>query len=182
VSAAGQSGRGWGWHRLTDEWAARLVADAGVEPGEFVLDIGAGWGVITAQLLEAGARVVAVELHPGRAAQLRRRFAGTAATVVRADATSLRLPRQPFRVVANPPYAVSAGLMRVLLGRGSRLIAADLVFQRAVVRRYTDGMAPGANRWLRSWEFRRGRTLPRSAFRPPPHVDSAVLVIRRRCL
>ena len=27
---------------------------------------------------------------------------------------------------------------------------------------------------------RRGRALPRNAFRPPPHVDSSVLVIRRR--
>jgi 23S rRNA (adenine-N6)-dimethyltransferase len=180
VSAAGRSRRECGWHRLTDEWAARLVAGAGIRPGELVLDIGAGIGVITAQLLGAGARVVAVELHPTRAAQLRHRFAGTATTVVRADATSLRLPRQPFRVVANPPYAISAALMRVLLGPGSRLMAADLVFQRAVVRRYAEGMPPGANRWLHSWEFRRGQALPRNAFKPPPHVDSAVLVIRRR--
>jgi 23S rRNA (adenine-N6)-dimethyltransferase len=180
VSAAGRSRREWGWHRLTDAWAAQLVADAGIGPGDLVLDIGAGVGVITTQLLKAGARVVAVELHPARAAQLRDRFAGTATTVVCADATSLRLPRQPFRVVANPPYAISAALMRVLLGPGSRLMAADLVFQRAVVRRYVEGMPPGASRWLRSWEFRRGRALPRNAFRPPPHVDSSVLVIRRR--
>jgi 23S rRNA (adenine-N6)-dimethyltransferase len=180
VSAAARSRREWGWHRLTDAWAAHLVADAGIEPGELVLDIGAGVGVITAQLLRAGARVVAVELHPTRAARLRDRFAETATTVVCADATSLRLPWQPFRVVANPPYAISAALMRVLLGRGSRLVTADLVFQRAVVRRYAEGVPPGANRWLGSWEFRRGRALPRSAFRPPPQVDSSVLVIRRR--
>jgi hypothetical protein len=42
-----------------------------------VIDIGAGGGAITAQLLDQGAQVIAVELHPGRAAALRRRFAGT---------------------------------------------------------------------------------------------------------
>ena len=33
-------------------------------PGELVLDLGAGEGALTAHLVRAGARVVAVELHP----------------------------------------------------------------------------------------------------------------------
>jgi 23S rRNA (adenine-N6)-dimethyltransferase len=181
VSAAGgRSRRAWGWHRLTDEWAARLVADAGIQPDDLVIDIGAGGGAITAQLLDHGAQVIAVELHPGRAAALRRRFAATPTTVVRTDAAALRLPRRPFRVVANPPYAITSALMRVLLSPGSRLVAADLVLQRAVVRSYAAGTATGANRWLFTWDMRAGQAVPRRAFVPAPHVDSAVLVIRRR--
>jgi SAM-dependent methyltransferase len=63
MSASVRSRRAWGWHPLTDEWAARIVADAAVRPGELVLDIGAGHGALTAELVERGARVVAVELH-----------------------------------------------------------------------------------------------------------------------
>lgn len=173
MHAAGGSRRAWGWHPLSDDWAARIVGDAGIHPGDLVLDIGAGHGAVTAPLVRAGARVLAIELHPGRIEHLRRRFAGAPVTVVHADARSLLLPRRPFRVVASPPYAISSMLLRVLTGPGSRLIDAHLVLQRAFVRRAMD-------RWRRGrWELAAGRALPRHAFTPPPHVDSTVLVVRR---
>jgi 23S rRNA (adenine-N6)-dimethyltransferase len=180
MSASVRPRRAWGWHPLTDEWATRIVADAAVRPGELVLDIGAGHGALTAQLVGRGARVIAVELHPSRALYLCQRFAGLPVTVVQADAVSLRLPRRPFRVVASPPYAITSPLLRLLLAPSSRLTAADLVLQRAVVRRYAGQSAGGRRRQARQWRVRAGRSLPRRAFRPPPAVDSAVLVVRHR--
>jgi 23S rRNA (adenine-N6)-dimethyltransferase len=148
-----------------------VVAAAGVRPGELVLDLGAGEGALTAHLVRSGARVVAVELNPRRAGVLRERFPGI--TVVEADATSIPLPGRPFRVVANPPYGISSNLLRTLLAPGSRMVAADLVLQRAVVRKHA---SDGARRF----SLTAGLMLPRRAFLPPPRVDSAVLVVRRR--
>jgi 23S rRNA (adenine-N6)-dimethyltransferase len=167
--------RRWGWHRLTEHWAARIVAAAGVRPGELVLDIGAGEGALTEQLVAAGARVTAIELHPGRAARLRARFRDAPVRVVQADAAGLRLPQRPYRVVANPPYGLSVAILRQLLARGSALYAADLVLQRPYVTQVLGGRIPGS---ARGYELRRGLAVPRAAFRPPPRVDSAVLVIR----
>lgn len=170
----------WGWRRLSDRWAQRLVADAAVRPGELVLDVGAGTGAVTAPLVAAGARVIAVELHPGRLDTLRRRFADAPVTVVRADAGDLRLPRQPFRVVASPPYGITSLLLRRLLAPRSLLVAADLVLQEAAAVRWAAGRAPGAERWLADYDLRLGPRVPRAAFRPPPAVGSMTLVVRRR--
>lgn len=171
---------GWGWHRLTEPWADAIVADAAIRPGDLVLDIGAGTGALTASLTRAGARVVAVELHPARAAELRRRFGGARVKVVRTDAADLRLPRRPFRVVANPPFAATSQLLQRLIAPGSRLVAADVVLQHAAARRWANGHAPGAQRWRGDFDVRIGRRIPRAAFTPAPRVDATMLVIRRR--
>lgn len=170
----------WGWHQLADDWARRLVIAAGIEPGDLVLDIGAGTGALTAQLVDVGARVIAVELHARRALHLREHFAGAAVTVVQVDAADLRLPRRPFRVVANPPFGITVGLIRRLVSRGSRLMSADLVVPRHVAVRWATGAAPGANRWRQTFETSVPRPLPRAAFRPPPPGRVAVLRVVRR--
>jgi len=180
VPGSGQARGAWGWHPLDSRWAQRVVDAAGVKPGELVLDVGAGLGALTAPLVRAGARVVAVELHPGRADRLRKRFANAPVTVVRADAGDLRLPSRPFRVVSSPPYNISTLLLKRLLAPGSRLVSADLVLQRQVANRWARGEAPGANRWFRYYDPSIGLRLPRRAFTPPPHVDSAVLLLRKR--
>jgi 23S rRNA (adenine-N6)-dimethyltransferase len=171
--------RAWGWHRLDHRWAEQLVADAAVEPGALVLDIGAGDGALTRPLLDAGARVIAVEWHPDRVLELRRRF-GDRVRVVAADAGDLRLPRRPFSVVSSVPYAATTPIVQRLLHNGSRLTAAHLVLQAQAARRWHSADAPGRGRWGFAFTTELGRPVPRRAFTPPPHVDSRVLVIGRR--
>src|SRR5215831_1004615 len=111
MSASVRSRRAWGWHPLTDEWAARIVADAAVRPGELVLDIGAGHGALTAELVERGARVIAVELHPARARHLHGRFAGRPVTVVQADALSVRQRADGWPGTLAAPVAAAGGTL-----------------------------------------------------------------------
>jgi len=173
-------GPGWGWHQLNSCWARRVVADAGVAPGDLVLDVGAGTGAITSALVAAGARVVAIELHPQRAAYLRGQFDRRDVRVVRADASDLRLPRRPFKVVSNPPFGITTSLVKRLVSPGSRLVRADLLVPWHAAERWSLRNAPGRERWDSDFMARLGRPPPRSAFRPPPPHDVAVLVVVRR--
>jgi 23S rRNA (adenine-N6)-dimethyltransferase len=167
--------RPWGWHWLDPYWGELIVASAAIRPGELVVDLGAGLGALTLPLLRADARVIAVELHPGRARRLRAKVIDQAAAVVECDLEDFVPPGRPFRVVANPPYALTAPVLS-FVARASHLTAADLVFQQAVVRRVTDH----GRRDLRRFHASRGLLLPRNAFTPTPSVDSAVLQLRAR--
>jgi 23S rRNA (adenine-N6)-dimethyltransferase len=160
----------WGFHRLRPQWAERLVDEAGIRAGELVLDIGAGDGALTAPLVARGARVIAFELHDARADRLRARFADDDVTVVRADAIDLRLPRRPFAVVANPPFAATSAILRRLTSPGSRLVRADLLVTRHVAARWSGGRGWADDRFAASM-----RSLPRRALQPCPPHDVAVL-------
>ena len=174
MSAAGRTR--WGWHQLSDNYARRFVRDAGIRSGDLVVDVGAGTGAITAALVDAGARVIAVELHRGRARFLADRFAGAPVTVVVTDAADLRLPRRPFRVVANPPFTVTTALLRRLTAPGSRMVRGDLVVPSFVADRWAYGSPQGAGRWRAAFSASVAGRVPSRCFTPqgPP---AAVLTI-----
>lgn len=170
--------RFWGWHRLRPEWADTLVRDARIRPGQLVVDLGAGDGVITAALVRAGARVLAVELHPARVDQLRRRFDGVdTVRVLELDLLAFRLPARPFRVVANPPWSLAKPVIRLLTAPSSRLAGGQLLLQRRLVADVAARGTPGPGR--RHFDCRSGRAVPRSAFQPAPPHPAAVLDIVR---
>jgi 23S rRNA (adenine-N6)-dimethyltransferase len=154
-------------------FAAELVRAAGIRPGELVLDVGAGHGALTRPLASAGARVVAVELDPRLAASLRRRFAD----VIEADALRVQWPREPFRVVANLPFASGTALLRRLLDPAVPLASADVIVEWGLAAKRT-ALWPSTQlsvEWAAWHELTLARRVPRCCFAPPPGVDAAVL-------
>lgn len=171
-----------GQHLLrSSRLAAELVRDAGVRRDDVVLDLGAGRGRLTAALSGHARRVVAVELDPRWAACLRGRWPDV--DVVEGDATLVPLPAEPFRVVANLPFAHTTAILRRLLeDPRTPLVRADLIVEWDVARRRAlpwpstvNGVCWGA--WYRLSVARR---LPAGAFEPPPPVAAGVLAAERR--
>ena len=161
--------------------ADAIVRDAAVGAGDLVVDVGAGSGMLTSALLRAGARVVALEPDRRLAARLRR--ASPTAKVVEADALAWTWPAEPFRVVANIPFALTTELERRLLSDPRLpLRSADLVVQweaAAKRARLWPSTVLGVL-WAAWYELDVVRRIAPAAFAPPPSVAAAVLAARRR--
>jgi 23S rRNA (adenine-N6)-dimethyltransferase len=174
-----------GRHALRSRaFADDLVRDAGVEPGSLVLDLGAGGGVLTRALADAGARVQAIELDPAACRRLRTRFGDDPRVeVIEGDAAVLPLPEQPFAVVANLPFAAGTAILRRLLSEPQvpltqldAIVEWGLAAKRSAVWPSTLlGCTWGA--W---YDLSLVRRVPRACFAPPPSVDGAVLRATRR--
>lgn len=161
-----------GRHFLRPDIATELVGIAAPRPGELVLDVGAGAGALTSLLLARGCRVIAIELDAALARRLRTGFPD--ARVLETDARIVRLPKQPFRVVANLPFAGAAAIVRHLMT--GKLIRADVIVQWEAALKLRD-------RRDRRYEVTIVRRVPRGSFRPPPSVDAAhVRIVSRRSL
>ncbi len=149
-----------------------------------MVDVGAGRGVLTRALADAGAQVLALEIDPALAVQLRSRFEPRAGvTVFEVDARTWRWPDHPFSVVSNLPFSGSGAILAHLL-RDPRigLERADVIVQWEFAKRAT-AVWPATLRatyWQAWFELTIAGRLARSAFSPAPEVDAAVLRIRRR--
>ena len=174
---------------LTDPDALdAIVAAAELGPGDRVVEIGPGLGVLTRRLLAAGASVVAVELDTRLAEYLRRELSGVEGfELIEADALDLHprelFPGQPFKVVANIPYHITSPLLHAFLEGERPPELTVLLVQREVAERVA--APPGSMSYLSVFvqnvataEVVAG--VPAAAFEPAPAVDSAVLRLRRR--
>ncbi len=149
-----------------------------------MLEVGAGEGIITAELDRRAGYVVALEIDPALTRRLRGRFGlDSAVLVVEGDAFRQPLPRFPFRVVSNVPFDSTTRLLRLLLDDpGSSLERAALIVQWELARkrsRARPSTVLGLS-WVPWWELTLVRRLPAASFRPAPRVDAGVLVVGKR--
>ena len=172
-----------GQHFLRSVRVVRALVDsAGIEAGDLVVDVGAGRGAITGELVRRGADVWAVEADPVLARVLRERFERRV-RVVEADARQLRWPSQRFSIVANLPFAGATEILDSLLADPA------VQLQRAGVVLQWEAAAKRAAIWPSTllgvlwgamYELRLVGRLAPSAFAPPPAVDAGVLSVVRR--
>jgi len=175
-----------GQNFLVDEGVVdAIVAAAGVRPGDAVLEIGPGIGTLTQGLLEAGAKVVAVELDQRLVRVLRETLAGYEdVRVVHGDILKINIPQQmaiaPYKVVANLPYYITTPILLLLLEQRLPVSVLVAMVQKEVAQRMV--AAPGgkdygalsvAVQYFTVPEI--VLTVPPRSFIPAPAVESAVI-------
>lgn len=157
------------------------MRDACVAPGDLVVDVGAGSGMLAQPLLAAGARVLAIE--PDRALAQRLRRACPRAEVLERSWREVRWPNEPFRVVANLPFGEAADICRSLLADPRiPLASADLIVEWDFAAKRARLWPSTAQTvvWSAWYELSIARRLSAKLFAPVPSVAAGVLRARRR--
>ncbi len=175
-----------GQNFLVDETVVdRIVAAAGVAPGDAVLEIGPGIGTLTQGLLEAGGTVVAVELDRRLVEVLADTLAGyDSLRVVHGDILktdiSREMPTSPFKVVANLPYYITTPILMGILEQRLPVSVLVTMVQKEVAERMV--AAPSGKDYGALSVAVQYYTAPEIAFFVPPHsfipapaVESAVI-------
>ena len=184
------AGHRMGQHFLVDkEILSDMVAAARLTPDSRILEVGGGLGVLTSALIARAKRVVVVELDSRLVVALNKIGVGSAnLTVIAGDI--LQVPaaaikkalgldgQNDFDIVANLPYEITGALVQRFLWGDLLPRSLTLLIQREVAERMS--AKPGQMSLLSLSCQLKGtvkilRSVPPSAFWPPPKVQSSIV-------
>ena len=181
-------GRRFGQHFLARQSVLERIAHAACpEHCDLILEIGPGRGALTLHLLERASRVVAIEIDPVLVQYLRSKFREQQnLEIVENDILKADLSAYgPITVAGNLPYYITSPIIRKVLALGPQLAQAVFLVQKEVAERLT------ASHGTRDYGYLSVQTqllsqaellftVPATAFRPPPKVDSALVRLKPR--
>lgn len=167
-----------------------IVEAAALSPGDRVLEVGPGLGALTQELMERGARVLAVEKDEGLHAILADRWGADPRLELRLgdamelDYSAVFAPDACRYLVSNLPYSVGT---RVVVEAAIQpapperivVLVQKEVAERFVARPRTADMGT-VSVWLQQvYDIDIVRLVKPTCFWPPPEVTSAIVRMRR---
>lgn len=170
----------FGQHHLHQPEVCAPLLDYLQPAGSLVVEIGPGGGVLTAELLRVGSRVLALELDVAWAFYLMRRRHRPGLRVVIGDALDTMWARLPPRsmVTGNLPFNVATAIIEALLPCHNQIPRAAFLVQKEVADRLV--AKPGEPAYGSLSVLTAAWAVPtplgrvrRGSFRPPPKVDGA---------
>ncbi len=181
----------FGQHHLRSGELCRPLIDFLRPKGQSVVEIGPGGGVLTAELVAAGAKVLALEVDLSWAFHLRKAIPSGDLRVAVMDAQQFpwqRLPG-PALITGNLPFNVGTRLVEQTLEAAARhprkFPRLGYMLQQEVADRLT--ARPGQKAYGALTVLVRALadpiplgTLPPGAFRPPPKVSAAFVGLTPR--
>jgi 16S rRNA (adenine1518-N6/adenine1519-N6)-dimethyltransferase len=191
-------GRRLGQHFLArksilDRIAAAACPDLQPETNAPVIEIGAGRGALTEALLERSTKVIAIEVDPVLVHYLQQKFRDVLESgrlelvqsdVLKTDLEALS-PQGPATIAGNLPYYITSPILERVFGLGQRWTRAVFLVQSEVAARLA--ASPGGREYgylsVLTQLSARPQVLfevSRTAFRPAPKVDSAVVLLEPR--
>ncbi len=169
----------------------KIVAVIDPRPGDIIVEVGAGKGVLTAALAEKAGKVIALEkderLIPGLGLEMPANVEVIHGDALEVDLEGIvrRAGAAAVRLAGNIPYAITSPLLFLVLNERAFLSDATFLMQKEVAERVTAG--PGSKAYAplgillqNEFEAKIAFTVAPGSFWPPPKVRSALLTLRRR--
>jgi 16S rRNA (adenine1518-N6/adenine1519-N6)-dimethyltransferase len=180
----------FGQHFLANSRTAfRIVEAADIQPGDIVLEIGPGKGVLTSLLLDRAMKVTAVEIDRDLIGKLSEQFGSRSGFhLIEGDILALDLQKvfrdSPGRikVVSNLPYNISTPVIDLLIRNRALVSLAVLMIQKEVALRLL--ASPGSKDYGLTTinlglcaRVKKIMDVKPGAFNPPPEVMSSVVAV-----
>ena len=173
----------FGQHFLVDQHIIDAIVQAiAPRPGQALIEIGPGPGVLTGPLLKSCGALTVIEIDRDLAGQLQDRLSHIPGdlVIINQDVLSYEFRGTSLRVVGNLPYNISTPLLFHLFDHAEHIQDMHFMLQKEVVDRLV--AAPGSKTYGRlsvMAQFYATMTtlfdVPPEAFAPPPQVDSSVI-------
>jgi 16S rRNA (adenine1518-N6/adenine1519-N6)-dimethyltransferase len=181
-----------GQHFLIDEAVLEhILSAAELSPGDIVVEVGSGLGILTEGLAKRGVKVIAVELDSKLVALLKKRLAAFPdVKIIQADILKVTPQRllqnnlpaselvRGYKVIANLPYYITSPVLRHFLEAQPRPSEMVVMVQKEVGEAIA--ATPGKMSLLSvKTQFYSQPAIisyvPAASFYPPPKVDSVIL-------
>jgi len=166
-----------------------IIKAAEIKPGDIVIEVGPGMGVLTKALLDAGAKVFAIEKDFDLIAYLTQKFGNNKnLKIVHQDALFFDASHfEKYKVVSNLPFYIASPIIRKFLESTNPPELMVLMVQKEVAEKIT---AKPGNRergiLTLSVEFYGNAEIvaevSKNSFKPMPKVDAAIIRIEPKKL
>lgn len=171
----------FGQHFLADRACIDAIVQAiAPRPGDKLVEIGPGTGVLTAPLVAQTGHITVIEIDRDLGPRLAAQY-GDALTLVQQDVLQVDFSGfgQNLRIVGNLPYNISSPLLLHLIAVADRVRDQHFMLQKEVVDRIVAGPGSDMGRltvFLQNhYQVVKLFDVPPEAFDPPPKVDSSVV-------
>lgn len=171
----------FGQHFLADRACIDAIVQAiAPRPGDNLVEIGPGTGVLTAPLVAQTGHITVIEIDRDLGPRLAAQY-GDALTLVQQDVLQVDFSGfgENLRIVGNLPYNISSPLLLHLIAVADRVRDQHFMLQKEVVDRMVAGPGSDMGRltvFLQNhYQVAKLFDVPPEAFDPPPKVDSSVV-------